>query len=106
MGGTCPKAASPQSKAGASREEIKTVTKGDPWRLIKVFPLPRFSSRDNTFLHVARKLPRLNTDFCGSQFGGFFANIVPRAKSLVRGGDLFLLQVYLSSRYFTICHKL
>lgn len=53
MGGTCPKAASPQSKAGASREEIKTVTKGDPWRLREVFPL--FSSRDNAFLHVVRQ---------------------------------------------------
>lgn len=34
-------------------EEIKTVTKGDPWRLREVFPL--FSSRDNAFLHVVRQ---------------------------------------------------
>lgn len=84
-------------------EEIKTVTKGDPWRLREVFPL--FSSRDNAFLHVVRQASAPKHRFLWF-FGGFFANIVPRAKSLVRRGDLFLLQVYLSSRYFTICHKL
>ena len=50
MASACPKPAPP--KAGASRDEIKTLAQGDPWRLREIFPL--FSSRDNAVLHVVR----------------------------------------------------
>lgn len=89
MADACPKTAPP--KAGGSREEIKTVAQGDPWRRREIFPL--FPSRDKAFLHVVRQAFAPKHRFL-EFFGGFFAIIVPRAKSLVRRGDFFITCIF------------